>query len=355
MKIKKWWNRHVIITILAVLLLIGSYVVGNYDMWKLEEKGNCAVLIAEDEADALDFERVKALNEANAESDEPLFFVNWRQDSNGEVVSTELTRKEESIILTVYGRTDLLFAGETALDTKSKESVLISDKLSFLLFGGVDTVGLHVTYEEKEYEIAGIFENEQPVFVYEMQEGSRAGLDRAIIKADEKSSLLRNVASYQMLCGDWKLVDYTILSGILNFFYFMILFNIGIMLLWLIKKYEIEARKQKTDGKINSVREFWGNNKNWLVWQGIFIGILVVLIVMTLQQVHIPEDMIPDKWSNFEFWSKYWKTKKESFTLIKSMAKGIYDTAYMREIFHAVKMWGLSLLGEVVFILNIKY
>ena len=56
---------------------------------------------------------------------------------------------------------------------------------------------------------------------------------------------------------------------------------------------------------------------------------LFFMIMFTVIQIRVPLDIIPDKWSNFEFWSEFYKNKQESVLLMRSMKRGVVDLGYI--------------------------
>ena len=231
--------------------------------------------------------------------------------------------------MAVYGRTDLIFPDCEAMDIENKTGCLISKGLAFRLFGGTDVVGNILEYNSREYEVIDIIDSDIPLFVYELwEEDSSIVLDRATVLCIQNSPK-QTKAAYDKVAGMWSLVDYQMIFYGIKIVYFIVPWILGVGLLLSIRRYKKAARKPVVNRKNrlldHGIKYYLKKNKEWLIWEMILLLILFCMILFTVIQIKVPLDMIPDKWSNFEFWSEFYKNKQEAMLLMRSMKRGVVD------------------------------
>lgn len=329
---KQWYKGKACRIAFALLgiITIYFYISGVSYSKSLAEKNNLATLISTDEQSGMTYEAAKASKERNDKSDKPLDFVNWNQEDSQSVSVTDLKSGEKASVLSVYGRTNFLFPESAALDTASTNSCLISSQLAFLLFGGSDVAGLKVNYGQKQYIITGVVKNQEPFLVREADGTEAAPLDRTTIKTEKGTDPQYMASLYKNQYGDGQIIDYGILGAIAKGLSLVLPVALGIVLLVMIWSY---ARGSK-DSK-----------KEQLIWYGIFILVAFIFLWLLVRQLKIPQNMIPDRWSNFQFWSDYWKNEKLILSTLVTAPKGILDLPYMNDFYHALTHLICSIAG----------
>ena len=63
-----------------------------------------------------------------------------------------------------------------------------------------------------------------------------------------------------------------------------------------------------------------------------FVGIGVVVGFLTIRNISIPLDMIPDRWSDFEFWTDYAVCQRENLERWVQMRKTVFDMRIVRAV-----------------------
>lgn len=332
MKNKSVVKRKILTVVIGLLLLI-SYILGNIEMGKLGSKMDYVNLLSQGDENGMTYSLAESAHQRNQQSDEPLQFVNWHQESGGRVSYKELNRMETVEIMAVYGRTDLIFPDCKAMDIENKTGCLISKGLAFRLFGGTDVVGNILEYNSREYEVIDIIDSDISLFVYELwEEDSSIVLDRVTVLCIQNSPK-QTKAAYDKVAGMWSLVDYQMILYGIKIVYFVGPWMLGAGLLFSIRRYKNSARKSVVN-RINrisddSIKNYLKKNREWMIWEMIMFLVLFFMILFTVIQIRVPLDIIPDKWSNFEFWSEFYKNKQESVLLMRSMKRGVVDLGYI--------------------------
>lgn len=310
----------------SIAILFISFVIGNGYMAQLQMQLD--MMMMQSESEGLDYTQVRSIAAANEQSNSPLIFINWHQESGGTISYPELGREETADILTIYGKTTLLFPEKSMLEQGNDSGCLISEELAYHLFGGTDVSGNVIIYMDKAYEIIDVLNVKTPLFVHELsEENVETKLDRVAIYTGDDS--WQQIAErYELLAGEWKIVDYEVVYHILCIVYFIVPWIMGIGLLALIKKYIKRSREK-------------------IFWKVCFWSILAAITVVTFLLIRIPDDVIPNRWSDFGFWSNYFSEKSNSLSFLYSIEKGVRDLYYLDLINKAVIYVIISIIGAI--------
>lgn len=100
----------------------------------------------------------------------------------------------------------------------------LEEEMQFVSFVQTTEGGIPVQeyQEEKQYEIAGVIEHKENLFVYEPKEGETATFQRVVTKVKEDESMRVLEETLQMKFGSGKVLDYTWLKMILDLYLLMI-------------------------------------------------------------------------------------------------------------------------------------
>lgn len=232
------------------------------------------------------------------------------------VENRDLFRSADATVLALHGRSDLLFPEAPMLHAGSKTSCLISTVLANELFGTTDVTGLPVTYQEKQYEIAGIIEHKEYLFVYEPEEGEMSSFQRVVTKVKEQESRRVLEETLQMRYGSGKVLDYTWIKTILDIYLAVVPVGFSIFFLSTIWKYQKDSKSKREK----------------CVWLFLFVGIGIVAGFLTIRNISIPVDMIPDRWSDFEFWADYADYQRENLARWMRMRKTVFDMRVVEDV-----------------------
>ncbi len=269
----------------------------------------------------MDYAAAMHAQEENLKSDAPMEFVIWTQTEGMEVTADNPGTAEECAVLPLCGRSDLLFPGYAVLDTQMQDVCLISSALSAKLFGGKDTKGLVTEASGRQMEILDVIESEEIFLVLEASEQEDCSFDRAAVRCTSEE-MAKTAEAFRKLTGEWKQLDYRIPVWIAQAACLTVPFMLWIYLLYLIKKTE----------------------KTSLLWYLLLAGGLILLVL----QIQIPPDMIPAKWSDFDFWREYWENLCTSWKILYRSEKKIPDLPLMTGFIKTLK-WTAIAAGGTLF------
>ena len=163
------------------------------------------------------------------------------------------------------------------------------------------------------------------------------------------SSLERSVKGQLGFSG--TALDYRFINSLIG------LLGLGLFLLLWIWLLRLMAAELKAYRKQNiQVAEYAGNGnkmapvyvKGLAIRLGCILGIAVILVVFLCSQVKIPEDMIPTKWSDFEFWNRWIAEKAERMSVWVRCEKRASELLYLGKTVRAALWLALSYLCYIV-------
>lgn len=321
-----------LLCILIVLLVCIFLYRAVYSRQIFENKTEILQFTAE-QYEGLDYETAKQVQTENEKSEYPIEFVNWTQIDAQRILSVQLEKEIDAAFIVLYGRSDLLFPGVPVLSAGDTEECLISSSLSEKLFGNENTIGLQVATSNRTFEVKGIIESKDSFLVYEADESDTILLDRA--SAATFGDVEKTKENYRKLCGEWEVVDYPLLGYTSWFVYTAAICFPICCILFLVRKYGKEAGRQNPEG--------WEK----IIWKILFWLILIFALWVVFHNISIPEDMIPSKWSDFEFWSELTDHKKAAAELLETMEKKIPDLPYWMLFRTAMLYSVMALAGEL--------
>lgn len=257
--------------------------------------------------------------------------VLWREDAGLLIENQEFGRTAQANVIAMHGRSDYLLKGVPVLDEKSGESCIISTALAYELFGNTDTEGFHLQYNNHTYQVAGVTEQKENFFYYEPGKESEITYERFTQKNSSGKAIDVLEREMQMKWGNGKVVDYTIVRLVLDLYLLVIPVLLGVMAVCVIVTYRKESQT-----KFEKV-----------IWTVILSLMAVVLGIGIICNFHFPADMIPDKWSDFDFWVEKFEEKKNAMTFLLKTAKTTFDM----EGFQAIKRMILYQSGAIVMLL----
>lgn len=254
MKVKK---RQIVFWIAAVLAVC-LYLYGRYRMQGLEERMRTISFVKTGEGSLL-----LPQNKKNMPG------VFWTELEDRQIQSEVLEKNVTANVIALHGRSDILFPNMPVIDTESEKHCLVSETLAYELFGGTDVKGLPVIYQGNVYQVKGVLERKERLFVYEPSEKEMIPYNRLTVINPEDKAINVVEQELQMKYSSGRVLDYTVPK-----LFFELCF---------------------------------------------------------LTNMEFPKDMIPEKWSDFDFWSRRFQEKKEALDFLIRIQKTSIDIEIREE------------------------
>ena len=234
------------------------------------------------------------------------------------------------------------------LDGTITDGCLLGEKAAQELFGVADATGLSVTMDGHTYQVLGMLTRETQGAVFSAKNLHAARLDHMTIKTSENSTL-----SMLEQTVEWKIgfagtaFDYRFINSVIG------LLSIGLCILlwlWLLR---LMVREWKNYRKQHAAQvEYYKGRyriapdyvKGMTVRICFIAGVVLLMVIFLRFHVKIPEDMIPTKWSDFAFWSRWRADKADRMTDWVRCEKYAPELEYLGKSARAVVCFVISYL-----------
>ena len=273
---------------------------------------------------------------SNIEEDkESISVVGWNEKSLQTATNPDLNRNVSDLkVLAIKGNSSLLFDG-ALLFQDDKEGCLIDTETSYKLFGSTHSIGKEITYGERKLVVRGIHNSTKSNIIVQLLEDDNEALDGLTI--DGSNMTLNKIEEFKTKFG---IKEIAVSGGIYHSFtkVFSMVLPIIALVLILIKviTYFFKA-KRKPILKV--------------IYISMAITIVFIFFKITKLNISIPLDMIPNKWSDFDFWSKMWKENIEKLQYVLYMKKYGID---IYNIENLIMSAFYSILTVILFVINLK-
>lgn len=328
-------NRRMIAGLAGVILLAVLYYMAAKNLNILESCRNTAVIMLEE--DSLTRKEVLEFLQKEEEQEEPYSFTAWRQENEAVIQNRDLNRSSTVSLLEICGRSDILLRGSSRIDREEVEGCLLDEKTAGEIFGSTSVEGMPVEINGKEKIIRGILYGVSDVIICEAEDGVSLTTLSVVSSAElNYEEVQQEFMMRYFLTGKFLRMD--ILYRTASLLTLLIpLAGAGSILLAIGKRAWMMRDKKES----------------------LFYGILTVLGVMILirfliANVEIPRDMIPTKWSDFDFWKIWWDRERESILLLILTEKQKTQQMYFNAFYSVVccSVAGLFLLKSVTGIIK---
>lgn len=334
------------LSVLCLICILQSVVYGT-----IPESGSRICMIRLDQpytgADGV-------LDDADSEYDGS--FTLWGEQKNIFVTNPDLGRKSEGTVLTVSGRSGLVMDSSRELDVQQKTRCLIDDKMAWHLFGSTEADGQYLTVNGREYQVAGrLYHADNTVLIQQGNKGSieeespNTGGQAANTGEENKNAVEgdRNTAGAADGAGIESL------DSAMNY--------AAVQVLKVEGRSEAVTRFRKATGLggteiPNHLYQVWGQGAARVMqfllllplfyeWGKLLLccrrypvlfmlllltGLFVLAVIYWILEIHlhVPVELLPSRWSDFEFWPSLWKQKwsqaKELILMGKTLPQ-LYD------------------------------
>ncbi len=272
----------------------------------------------------------------------------WGEKKQAVLENKNLSRKTEADVILFCGDIELLIEGCRVPATDDIRGCLVDEQTAWELFGDSQVTGMEVTCEGIPYMIRKVIPGEKKIAVFPAgsMEGGTSGIQDGLNLGEgagegnqENHSCLSRITVLKpaaVSMNDLKsslysrygvaatLLDLQLLRGISGFFVLLVPVMVCVFVL---RNFYQSYQKQQ----------------EW-IWKAVMAASALVLLMLALlfirQWVQIPYDYIPEKWSDFTFWTELWKEKADGMEYLMKIQKSILDLEWMNSFFESI-IWGV--------------
>lgn len=305
---EKWKSQAKTGVLLAVMLAL--YASCTVSFYKLKTNGDTSTVLC-GTSGGLDEAGYRAFREKEEKEERPLDFCMWTEQEGALVRNDQISRNAEVTVMKARGSLFVIVPFPASF--KEDESGCYLDQTAALeLFGDEDVIGCEVVYQSRKLTVRGVTEDYGGlllIYADPMEE-----LDRITVKLKKTESSRNQIREFTVRHGlEGGILSHNLLKETAQIF--PVFLPAGIMILCL-----YEGRKRSRNAR--DIRDKG-------VGYGLLMGAFILGVAAVLCFVDIPRDMIPTKWSDFEFFVT-WKENLETDVMSYiRFPKGLAEVPYV--------------------------
>lgn len=315
------------IVLIFSLILCWAMSIGYANKIKIENK----IINFYFEDNSATIEKVKEFKKIEKD----VSIVGWREDSFQSVRNKKLERNIEEIkVLSIKGNSSLLLKSKSLLEDDLK-GCLIDKDTAYKLFGNINVIGNEIEYNNRNLIVRGIHNDNDANIVIQLLDNCELNLNGITIDSTNLNNM--QIKEYKNIVGLKEMpIEGSIYYSIAKIFTF--LFPILALILVSLKL---------IIGAIKVIK------KPFFVLIYILLGItsLFIFFKVTEFKISIPLDVIPNQWSDFEFWRTLFEEYTHKLEYVINMKK--YGTD-IYNIQNLTKSMLYSTITVGLFIINLS-
>jgi hypothetical protein len=298
-------------------------------------------------------EQVKEMKENDEELENYLPFTACGSLKEQTFSNPDLGKSLTSDIVYIYGSSSLICQADGELLDDDLSGCILSSDAAWQLFGETSVIGGEIVYQNKTYYVRGVYENDDSVVILPAQsifaqnasdsdddetsdDSSDAAFDKIIIKPElEDAKRSEYIQAFENRWSLYTKTDCLIYQRLTVFFMMLIPAIIFLYVMFRGLRFIID----------NRYKPFWiiGGIFGMAI---MFVGFFVVCQVSP----SIPADLIPNTWSDFDFWSDTINTFKTSIQHILFMSKSDIELSYFEPLTGII---GYTVIEVILFFITL--
>ncbi len=303
--------------------------------------------------------RLDEMREEENALDDAVPFASYSRIENQNFENPDLGRTLSAPVLCLYGDSSLILSTDIELFADDTEGCLLSSAAAWELFGETSVSSGAIIYENRSYIVRGVYHDEDPVVIVSVrreqkktqqftedydesaafeaspEEAEEGTFDRILIRPTGNAARrLETIHAFENRhgfgsektdCGVYVRMG-SVLAGLIPFFVFVIF-------IWLAISRIIMLRR----------RPFW-----LVIACGAAALAFCAFFFVFRYHPRIPVDLIPNRWSDFEFWGEKITVMISSIRHMFFAGKNEVELNYFRPL---VDMAGYSICSIVLFVI----
>lgn len=288
----------------------------------------------------LDGNRAIQMQEEETALENPTHFTLWGEMKNQKAVNPELSRTVDADVVVVKGDSSLVCEGGWNLAGDDLEGCIIDEKMAYALFGDNNAAGQILTWNKRDLVIRDVIDGDSGIIIVQEEQNREKIFGFIALDLDTGLNAGGDVKDWMSKHDiDGERIELQTFhrwgSGI-------------ILILPLLMAVPIFVPMFK---KVMSIRrtpvKFILCASGLLIFFGIFLKI-------SGYRIHFPEEMIPTRWSDFDFWTELYEQKSaEIGTLLKS-EKSHVEMLMIGPFLQTVKYMLCSIILYLIFLRKIE-
>lgn len=297
------------------------YYLGLKACFSMESTGAAAIYLSASYPDRISAEGIL---EDCREGDSPVDVCFYWDGGLQTITNENYFRSSEVLVAGLTGDASLYNWRGSALAQEDRKGCILDRETALELFGSENCIGSTVTLGENQYEIRQVAPWSQRIMLLHPMEKDTV-YTRVFVRPGKGESPQHAANRFLMSYGlTGSLVDDGWLDALAKAA--LVLFPAGLAAAF----FRTAGNRRKEAGK---------NAKGYWLWLGISIVSAGALLFFVYRNFSIPNDWLPDKWSNFGFWTEKLKKESENLGLYLMLPKTVPQTERIRLTAESL-LWG---------------
>lgn len=273
----------------AILLLLLSVFVSR----EIEEqKGQAGVRFTKEGIDA---KQIGRIYEEEEQEDLPWLTL-WRCKEGADICKTDGSRRATVKLVELWGDVEHIYpkclAGGSPLSKEDKAGCMLSGKAAFEVFGSEDVIGKQVVYENCTYEVRGLLDVEDKLFVRQQKEGLFSYMEAEGCARGGMEPVREILLQAGVSPKDGAVLEWDFIRGLLHLFG---AFGAGLLELAAVRWF---SRRYK--------------GRRILVWC-VRAGAAALFVLVLVKGWCFSQEVIPGSWSDFAFFGNLFQEQLENY------------------------------------------
>ena len=262
-----------------------------------ENAGRVSVFLDES---GLEREQGERICELEAERENAVEVGFWGEQADMTVSCQETGNTSRVTLIACSGNPELVIPGGNLLSWQP-EGCLVDEKTAQDLFGTLSVGGQILWCNGQSYQVLGTFESAKRAMARLAEAGDGPVLDCVVLDPAQSSSPGTEGEQFLLRHGlNGEVIDFTLLCAVVEDL---------LLLLPVVLTVTLGA----------SLLAGWGEKRTLF---SRFLGLLgtgaafALLLWMLKSRLRIPADMLPSRWSDFDFWPEWWQGQRQNLLRI---------------------------------------
>lgn len=327
--------RHVISFALAagcIICLIWAFLYSSMP----EERTEISILQLEtpcDKKTALAYQK----NMEKSQDTEKIPFAYWGEQQEEDIQNRDLGRSTRAAVITVCGDSSLVLESSQILDSDISGYCLIGKQTSQELFGSAQAAGQILELDGRSYQVAGILTSADCSVLIQADRQKEVLMDKVSLRiagTENRQERMRLFLGQTGIAGKEIPIHYYRTLG--NFMvYILPVLLFAAVLCELIKIIHVCKNRPVL----------------WLLLLLLFLAMLAVYVWILDIPGGYPVELLPSKWSDFDFWSNLWLQKAQDLEFLIQIEK---SQPQLMLFYRFLKSGGYSMLAVLFARMSLK-
>lgn len=248
-----------------------------------------------------------------------LVFTGWHEKEKQTVLNSNFNRRVESNIIFICGQSSLVAEGPILFEDDIK-GCLIDEETAYKLFGSNDVIGNTIIYDSGEFIIRGIHRAMEDTIIMKAESDSKDKIQGLLI--DISNDGIKNI---KLISERYGVKEYGVNSTVYYNLGKMCTSLLPLIILLIIVCSDLKKAIEIKDRPVLFIFSIM----MIIVW-------ITAFFCITRYKISIPVDILPNKWSDFDYWSKFFQECMDKIKYVIYMKKymlDIYVISYLNKIF----------------------